>query len=111
LQALDRQTGAPRFDDALSTLLQRNLEYSFECRQRIALIYRNRRFCAGQQRRWKAQIFIYTTSSLIRGRARFRNPMRTRRTQTERWMFSADQPWGICLSLLLNKTARSRWGF
>jgi hypothetical protein len=49
LQALNRQPGAPRFDDALSTLLQRNLKHCFECSRRIALIYRNRSLCAVQQ--------------------------------------------------------------
>jgi len=40
LKALNGQTGAPRFDDALCTMLQRNLKYRFECAQHIALIYR-----------------------------------------------------------------------
>jgi hypothetical protein len=46
LKALNGQTGAPRFDDALSTMLQRNLKYRFECGRHIALIYRNRRLYA-----------------------------------------------------------------
>jgi hypothetical protein len=56
LQALNRQTGAPRFDDALSTLLQRNLEYRFDCSQRIALIYRNRRLFDALQKRQKSAL-------------------------------------------------------
>jgi hypothetical protein len=61
LQALNGQTGAPRFDDALSTMLQRNLEYRFECSRRIALIYRNRRFFAALQNGRKVLICLYAT--------------------------------------------------
>jgi hypothetical protein len=61
LQALNRQTGAPRFDDALSTLLQRNLEYRFDYSQRIALIYRNRRRFDALQKGRKVLFCLYAT--------------------------------------------------
>jgi hypothetical protein len=57
LRALNGQTGAPRFDEALSTLLQRNLKHCFECSRRIALIYRNRSLCAVQWRLQKSANF------------------------------------------------------
>jgi hypothetical protein len=40
LQALYRQTGAPRFERRLSTSLQRKMEHGFERIQRIAPIHR-----------------------------------------------------------------------
>jgi hypothetical protein len=41
-RARNRHAAAPRFNDAFSTLLQRNLEHRFEYVARSALIYRNR---------------------------------------------------------------------
>jgi hypothetical protein len=42
-------------------MLQRNLEYRFECSQRIALIYRNQRFFAALQSGKKVLIRLYAT--------------------------------------------------
>jgi len=42
-------------------MLQRNLEYRFECSRRIALIYRNRRFFAALQNGRKVLICLYAT--------------------------------------------------